>query len=191
MSRFLTAVHGFAVACMLLFSVSSLEASSHEDSHHKKHCLDPIVGAHGINFTIFTNIPELRTDVYGVVTYHADGTFIFHASEFLTQSIGGNQGVLDTVLMGVWKKAGKKTYKCSGEFVQLLRDPQNPALPAVPRYRWKVELIQKLNGDNVTGTLSGGATPHPVNDLKLTLPAPPPFTGLVLEASGVSRKVPQ
>lgn len=182
---------GFVVVCVLLLSASTLEASKHHCFFPKKKCVDSIIGAHGINFTLFTNIPELRTDVFGVVTYHADGTFAFHASEFLTQSIGGNQGVLDTVLMGVWERVGKNTYKATGEFVQLIRDPINPALPAVPTFRWKAEFIQVMNCDKVTGSFTGVATPHPVYDLELTLPAPPPFTGLVLEVSGVSRKVTQ
>lgn len=191
MFRRLSILKGLLALSVLLFSISTLEASRHDCSHHKKKCTDSVIGSHGTNFTIFTNIPEFRTDVYGVFTYHADGTFLFHGSEFLTQSVGGGPGALDTLLVGVWKKIGKNTYKATGEFVQLLRNPVNPALPAVPSFRWKVEIIQVMNSDNVTGSLTGVATPHPVNDLELTLPAPPPFTGLVLEASGVSRKVTQ
>jgi hypothetical protein len=161
---------------------------SHRDRDDKK-CVEPVVGAHGMNFTLFTNIPELRTDCYGVETYHADGTWIFHGSEFLTQSVGGNQGALSTVLIGAWKKTGKRTYKVTGEFVQLLRDPVNPALPAVPTYRWKVDLVQKIDRNGIDGSWSGVATPHPKDDLTLSLPAPPPITGLVLEASGVTKKV--
>ena len=172
------------------------KCNSSSSSSSKKHCdkkkkVEPVVGTHGINFTIFTNIPALRTDVFGVTTFHADGTFIFHASEFLTQSIGGNQGVLDTALMGIWKKVSKRTYKGIGEFVQLFRDPVNPALPAVPMYRWKAELVFKINHDEITGAMSATATPHPKDDLELNKTAPPPFTGLVLETSGVTRKLTQ
>lgn len=191
MNRLLTTLKVFLALCVLFFSASMLEASKHDSCSHKKKCIDPIIGAHGINFTLFTNIPELRTDVFGVITYHADGTFAVHASEFLTQSVGGNQGAFSTVLMGVWEKIGKNTYKGTGEFVQLLRNSVRPALPAVPTLRWKVEVIQVMNNDKVTGTFTAEAIPHPVNDLELTLPAPPPFTGVVLEASGVSRKVTQ
>jgi len=161
---------------------------SHRD-HDDKKCVEPIVGAHGTNFTLFTNIPALRTDVYGVMTYHTDGTFIFHASEFLTQSVGGNQGAFSTVMMGAWKKTGKRTYKATGEFVQMPRDPVNPALPAVPLLRWKVEIIQTMDRNGIDGSFTAVATPHPKDDLNLSLPAPPPFTGLVLEASGVTKKV--
>jgi len=171
---------------------SSNSSSSDKKKHHgKKKKVEPVIGVHGINFTLFTNIPALRTDVFGVTTFHADGTFIFHASEFLTQSIGGNQGVLDTALMGIWKKDCKRTYKGIGEFVQLFRDPVNPALPAVPMYRWKVELVLKMNHNEITGTMSATATPHPKDDLELNKTAPPPFTGLVLETSGVTRKLTQ
>ncbi len=163
----------------------------HSHGKHEKSCVEPIIGVHGMNFTIFTNVPALKTDCYGVETVHADGTFIFQGTEFLTQSIGGNQGVFDTVLMGVWKKVGKRKYKLTGEFVQLLRDAVNPALPAVPMYRWKVELIQKMDRDGVNGSWSGTGEPHPKDDLNLSLPAPPPFTGLVLEASAVTKKLVQ
>lgn len=148
-----------------------------------------IVGSHGFNFTLFTNVPERRTDAYGVFTFHEDHTFIFHASEFLTQSVGGSPGAYNTVLVGVWKQTSGHKYKAKGEFVQLMRDPSNLAAAAVPMYRWKVKMTLKMNHDGVEGSFKGVATPHPVNDLTLTLPAPAPFTGLVLEVSGVNRKL--
>lgn len=154
----------------------ALGKSSSNESHKKQEVL---VGAWACNLL------ALEQETYAVVSFGADGSFIFDQALALTQTFPRREnGIFETISTGVWRKLSYHNYEGVISCVLLERGldceltgdyPACLALPAVPIERVKFlfnEIVIDKKGETAIANLS--ISFHPVNDLTLTLPTDPP-----------------
>lgn len=121
------------------------DLSAHSNS--KKHAVaqDPIVGPWLFNLSLHGN------NSFGVILFHADGTFVLHQSLDLAQAIlNGPPGLFLTITEGTWHKSSDFQYQAVASTLALARGlqcspdgsdfPDCLALPAIPFARLKFNI---------------------------------------------------
>lgn len=131
------------ISCWLAaLAVFPNDLSAHSKADKHAAAQDPLVGPWLCNVSLHGN------NFFGVILFHADGTFVLHESIDLTQAIvNGPPGFFITVTEGTWHKSSDFQYQAVASNVALARGlqcspdgsdfPDCLALPAIPLARLK------------------------------------------------------